>query len=345
MNKKNEFSSLLANLNLAKVQDEQNIQTRITIREEFKNLIPPLTLEELQQLEANILNEGVRDPILLWEDGDELVLIDGHNRFAIATKHALQFHHKILSFASAEEVKKWMVTNQLGRRNLSPEQQSYLRGLRYLQEKSQGQRTDLTSGQNVKKSEGETTAAKLGAEFNVSERTIVRDAEFAKGIDKLEQEEPGLRAEILSGKSTLTKHDIQEVGKNKISPTQVLHVEKKQRVADPAPRRKPSPKNLHKQVDNDSTLRSTENLEHTPNPTPETANPSGVGESEQPNPPETKTIPLDPFTPERVAEIAFSFFTSNYGTIDEIAEHIHLTKPFRPLDFLIKWSQHQPPNP
>ncbi|HEY0652248.1 MAG TPA: hypothetical protein VGD65_03930 [Chryseosolibacter sp.] len=288
MNKKNEFSSLLANLNMAKVQEAHDIQAKIVIREEFKSLIPPLTAEELQQLEANILAEGVRDPVVLWEDGSELVIIDGHNRYSICTKHALPFQHKILPFASAEEVKKWMVTNQLGRRNLSPEQQSYLRGLRYLQEKSQGQRTDLTSGQNVKKSEGETTAARLGAEFNVSERTIIRDAEFAKGIDKLEEEKPGLRREILSGKSDLRKSDIQEVGKSKIPAAQMLHVESQEK---------------------------------------------------------TKTRTLNPFTPERVAEIAFSFFTSNTGPIDEVASQLSLTKPYKPLDFLIKWSQQKHEQP
>jgi hypothetical protein len=226
MSKKDEFSNLLANLNMATVSNALDVQSRIVIREEFKSLIPPLTADEFQQLEANILAEGVRDPLVLWQDGEELVLIDGHNRFTICTTHALKFQHKILSFASEDDAKKWMVTNQLGRRNLSPEQQSYLRGLRYLQEKSQGQRTDLTSGQNVKKSEGETTAAKLGAEFNVSERTIVRDGEFVKGIDKLEEEMPGQRLEILSGKSPLTKHDVQEIGKSKTLASEMLHVEK-----------------------------------------------------------------------------------------------------------------------
>jgi hypothetical protein len=286
MNKKNEFSSLLANLNMAKAQDSQDVQSRIVVREELKSLIPPLTSEEFLQLESNILAEGVRDPLVVWEDGDELVLIDGHNRFAICVKHSLKFQHKVISFASEDDVKKWMVTNQLGRRNLSSEQQSYLRGLRYLQEKAQGQRTDLTSGQNVKKSEGETTAARLGAEFNVSERTIVRDAEFAKGIDRLEEEEPGQRQEILSGKSELTKRDVQQAGKKKTPLGEMLHVEKQL----------------------DAKPKVTEKV-----------------------------------SAERVAEIALSFFESNDGTIDEMAERLELVKPFKALDFFIKWSHQNDP--
>lgn len=284
MSKKDGFTSLLANLNMAKVHDAHEVQSKIVVRDEFKSLIPPLSPEEYAQLETNILTEGIRDPLVLWEDGDVYILIDGHNRYAICAKHGLNFHYKIMSFASADEVKVWMVTNQLGRRNLSPEQQSYLRGLRYLQEKSQGQRNDLTSGQNVKKSEvvGETTAAKLGAEFNVSERTIVRDADFARGIDRLEEEMPGQRQQILSGKSNLTKQDIQQVGKNKVSADKMLHVEKQQR---------------------------------------------------------PKSKALDPLSAERVAEIAFSFFNSNEGSVDEVATQLGLEIPFKPLDFFIAWSQ------
>ena len=54
---------------------------------EFKALIPPLAPEELAQLEANILADGCRDPLVTWRG----ILIDGHNRFAICSKHRLEF--------------------------------------------------------------------------------------------------------------------------------------------------------------------------------------------------------------------------------------------------------------
>jgi hypothetical protein len=37
----------------------------LQINDKFKNLIPPLTADELQILEENILANGVRDPILV----------------------------------------------------------------------------------------------------------------------------------------------------------------------------------------------------------------------------------------------------------------------------------------
>ena len=57
------------------------------IAPEFESLIPPLQAEERAQLEANILAEGCRDPLVLWDD----VLLDGHNRYAICRKHGIPF--------------------------------------------------------------------------------------------------------------------------------------------------------------------------------------------------------------------------------------------------------------
>lgn len=54
----------------------------IKIDPEFKALIPPLDADERAQLEANIVADGCRDPLVLWCD----VLLDGHNRHEICTR-------------------------------------------------------------------------------------------------------------------------------------------------------------------------------------------------------------------------------------------------------------------
>jgi N6-adenosine-specific RNA methylase IME4 len=94
----------------------------IVIREEFKKLIPALTGEEFKQLEANILSEGIRDPLVLWKG----YLVDGHNRYAIATEHGLDYKTVSKEFKDSNEVKEWMILNQFGRRNLSNYQRSVL---------------------------------------------------------------------------------------------------------------------------------------------------------------------------------------------------------------------------
>lgn len=82
---------------------------------EFKALIPPLAPEELEQLEANILADGCRDPLVTWRG----ILIDGHNRFAICSKHGLEFQAVEREFEDQSHVIEWIIRNQFGRRNLS----------------------------------------------------------------------------------------------------------------------------------------------------------------------------------------------------------------------------------
>jgi hypothetical protein len=83
---------------------------------EFKTLIPPLSADERTQLEQNILScQKCHNALILWEG----IIIDGHNRFEICVKHGIQFEVKEISFPSREDVKVWILENQLGRRNLN----------------------------------------------------------------------------------------------------------------------------------------------------------------------------------------------------------------------------------
>jgi hypothetical protein len=47
------------------------------------------------------------------------ILIDGHNRFEICTKHNIPFATKEQSFDNRNDVCIWMIRNQKGRRNVS----------------------------------------------------------------------------------------------------------------------------------------------------------------------------------------------------------------------------------
>jgi N6-adenosine-specific RNA methylase IME4/DNA-binding protein H-NS len=175
------------------------------ISEKFKNLIPPLTSEEFNQLEQNCIKDGILESIKTWQG----TIIDGHNRYNIAVKNGLSFETKEINFNNESEVVEWIILLQLGRRNLTESQKSYLRGVRYENEKlKSGLRTDLV--QNLPKVD---TAQKLANEYNVSERTIKNDANFSKGIDLIASVEPEKRFEILQETSELTKQEIQEFAK------------------------------------------------------------------------------------------------------------------------------------
>jgi SAM-dependent methyltransferase len=94
----------------------------LTIETEFQSLIPPLTDEEKAQLEANLINEGCRDALVAWRNGEALILVDGHNRHEICTRLDIPYEVKEKEFDTRADAKVWILENQLGRRNL-PEPQ------------------------------------------------------------------------------------------------------------------------------------------------------------------------------------------------------------------------------
>lgn len=95
----------------------------ITINEDLRAYIDPLTQDEFAALERSLLAEGCRDALVLWGD----LLVDGHNRYAICQKHALPFNTmQNLTFKSMEDVHLWMIDNHLGRRSVSDFQRGVL---------------------------------------------------------------------------------------------------------------------------------------------------------------------------------------------------------------------------
>jgi len=91
----------------------------LKINEEFKNLIPPLTEEELKGLETSLKAEGCRDPIVVLEDG---AIIDGHNRYTMCQEHNIEFKTLVNTELKDDlDVKLWMINNQFSRRNLPTE--------------------------------------------------------------------------------------------------------------------------------------------------------------------------------------------------------------------------------
>lgn len=99
----------------------------IQIDSEFQALIPPLSAEERAQLEANLLADGCRDPLVVWETSDgQNILIDGHNRYEICTRLGSSYEVEWMQFDERSDVIEWIIKNQFGRRNLSDYQRGVL---------------------------------------------------------------------------------------------------------------------------------------------------------------------------------------------------------------------------
>jgi site-specific DNA-methyltransferase (adenine-specific) len=171
---------------------------KMEINEGFKDLIPPLSEDEYNQLEKNCITEGIRDSLVIWNG----TLIDGHNRYEIATKHNLPYTTIDKEFDNQNDVIEWIIYNQFGRRNLSNYQRSVL-ALKIepiIQEKAkenQGTRNDIL--QKSAKSNKIDTRLEIAKLAGVSHDTIAK-------VKKIEQEAtPEVKQKLSIGEMTINK--------------------------------------------------------------------------------------------------------------------------------------------
>lgn len=189
----------------------------------FKSLIPPLSDEERQQLEANLVADGCREPLVVWQG----TIVDGHNRFEICTRRNVAFQVVEKQFENRQQVEDWIDANQLGRRNLRPEQMSLLRGRRYNRTKKTVTNAEGIGGKSGKivdyqNDKQQTTAERLAEQHGVSKATIVRDGKFAEAVEALE-----LESEVASGAVDASKQVIVEAAKP------LLEAKKQNRIPTP----------------------------------------------------------------------------------------------------------------
>lgn len=189
----------------------------LRIDPEFRDKIPPLTDDEYRQLEENIVSDGeIYEPIVVW-DG---TIVDGHNRWKIHLDHPdIPFRTKEMQFADKWAAFDWMYRKQLGRRNLTDEQRTYLLGKLYESRKrSKGASDGFRGNQhtNVVKEEKlllPNTAEQIGAEVGVSHDTVKKAEKFSNGVDAIRGLSPAAADTILQGKANLTKKTVREFTK------------------------------------------------------------------------------------------------------------------------------------
>lgn len=186
---------------------------------EYENKIPPLTPEEFQQLEDNILAEGrVLVPIDTWNG----VIIDGHHRWKVIQKHPeIPYDVREHDFPDKWAAFDWMYRNQLGRRNLTENQRTYMIGKMYEARKNtQGgnrgnQYTKAAGAQNGHMATDRRIRQDevIGNELGIGHNTVRRAEKFAKGIDALRSVAPEVADKVLSGEVTTTKHAVSHLAK------------------------------------------------------------------------------------------------------------------------------------
>ena len=199
----------------------------LKIDPEFQSQIPPLTDDEFKQLEENILKEGkLISPLIVWGN----TLVDGHNRYEIVQEHPeICFSTMPLRFANREEALAWICKNQLGRRNLTPEQKKFLIGKQYSVEHrkpggngnnqytattQKAVQEELCQIDTIPPTSAEASIRKQIAERNnVSESYVARSEKFMRGVQIMEQMVPGMQEQILSGQFKVRDADMHRLAR------------------------------------------------------------------------------------------------------------------------------------
>lgn len=185
----------------------------LNVDPEFQGKIPPLTEQEFVQLEENILEAGrVYEPIVVWNG----TIVDGHNRYKIVQKHPeIVWETREMNFEDKWAAFDWMYKNQLGRRNLTTEQRTYLLGKLYEARKhcrGANQFTVDRSNQNDYSSNGRVHT-QIAKEQGVGSATVQRAEIFARGIDDIRKEDPELAEDILTSRKKTNLNCVRRVAK------------------------------------------------------------------------------------------------------------------------------------
>ena len=184
-----------------------------TIDPEFRDLLPKLSEDERQRLVSDINQNGCRDKLVVWKEWN--ILIDGHNRYEICTDLDLPFETVEMSFTGRDDVKLWMIRNQLARRNITDAKRVTLnlmlkpvlaskaveniRGGDHGNQHTGGKVATLSNSTKLPETERLNTRSEIAKASGVSENTVHKVETVLKKADEPTKEK------MLSGEISINK--------------------------------------------------------------------------------------------------------------------------------------------
>lgn len=202
-------------------------------RRRIQTFNPSAAAQRVLQLEQNIINDGCRDPIVVWHD----TIVDGHNRYEICMRHSIPFDTKDMEFECREAAVAWICANQLGRRNITEETRKFLIGMQYENEKlvtrirnkiGRNQHTlDISTmdEEDADKACRHWTAQRIAEDNNVSAATVQKYAIFTRALEEIGKKEPKLVPKILSGQYKIAHKHVLEMAE--LNPQDLRRINRK----------------------------------------------------------------------------------------------------------------------
>jgi len=174
----------------------------ITILSELELYIRKQKPEELEQFKASIKEEGIRDALVVTLLDGKNVLVDGHHRFRVGKEVGIKdYPTKQIELGTLEDIKVWMLKNQLGRRNLTDAERIHIATelTNFLIEKA---KENQKSGVRLNLAKGEkavNTNAEIAKLANVSRANVTK-------FNKLKKEaSPEELEKVIVGKKSIHK--------------------------------------------------------------------------------------------------------------------------------------------
>ena len=175
----------------------------ITVDPDLHGIWGDLDGESFEGLKTEIHADGIRDSLVLWKQGTENILIDGHNRLRIAELlHLNEIPVCWKEFSDKAEAAKWIFSHQNGRRNATDGQkvlamEAIRKCFAAAAKKEQGKRNDLWENSPKSNPEETRTRTKVAQEVGLSDWKA-RQGEYVLKHATEEQ-----REDLRSGKKDL----------------------------------------------------------------------------------------------------------------------------------------------
>lgn len=182
----------------------------LSVRMDFEQLVP-ISEDDFQDLEQNILSDGfIRHALTVWICGNEMILVDGHNRYRIWNKHSDTLPSPTVvfrTFQSELEAKSWILRSALGGRNLTPEDRAMCRA-RMLEFEQAIDRERSPEETKPEKSAAERVAEKT----KTSVATVYRSKNYSDALNEIGKVSPGAKKAIENGTVKLPQADVVSIG-------------------------------------------------------------------------------------------------------------------------------------
>lgn len=182
---------------------------QIKVNPEYKALVPPLTSEEYQDLKQNIIDEGLIYPLIL---NTVNVVLDGHHRLEICQEININYPSVIRKeFGSVYDEKRFVITSNLHRRQLTTAQKSVL-GLKLLEIEKEKAKERQLSGLKQFKEEDSTVRQ------NFASREDGKNDDIKAEFDKMmaphipKEVKPEIKKPILKKKGKAVDKAAEQVG-------------------------------------------------------------------------------------------------------------------------------------